>query len=64
MKILVHLFYKLFSYGKAERKAASVSVLTGDSAEKRRLYERALEGAAIEQKKILDEYDKKFGYQG
>ncbi len=42
----------------------SVRTLRGDSAEKRELYRRALEGAAIDQKKIVDEYNEKFKYQG
>lgn len=45
-----------------ERIKVSVRVLIGDSIEKRRLYERALKGADLEQKKILEEYERKFGY--
>lgn len=64
MKKLVQLVNALFTSNKAEQKSASVRILTGNSDEKRRLYERALKGADLEQKKILDEYERRFGYQG
>ncbi len=61
---LKRLFNKLFVAEKTENGSVSVRTLGGDSVEKRRLYERALEGAAAEQKKTVDEYKKKFEYQG
>ena len=54
----------MIKMNKTENGSASVRTLGGDSVEKRRLYERALEDAATDQKKIIDEYKKKFEYQG
>mgnify|MGYP001573482866 CR=1 FL=1 len=61
---LIRLLNKLFMADKLENGSVSVRALDGDSVEKRRLYKRALEGAATDQKKIVDEYKKKFEYQG
>lgn len=63
---LIRLLNRLFVADKTENGSDHVSVraLGGDSVEKRRLYERALDGAAADQKKIVDEYNKKFEYQG
>ena len=61
---LIRLLNKLFVADKSENGPTSVRALGGDSVEKRRLYKRALEGAAADQKKIVDEYKKKFEYQG
>jgi hypothetical protein len=62
---LIKLLNKLFIMAdKTKNNSVSVRALGGDSAEKRRLYERALEGAATDQKKIVDEYNKRFEYQG
>ena len=61
---LIRLLNKLFVADKTENGSVSVRTLGGDSVEKRRLYERALEGAATDQKKIVDEYKERFEYQG
>jgi hypothetical protein len=61
---LIKILNKLFVGDKAERCSVSARTLGGDSVEKRRLYKRALEGAATDQKRIVNEYNKKFEYQG
>ena len=61
---LIKTIGRIFKTGQADDKAVSVRTLgSGDSAEKRRLYERALQGAAADQKKVLAEYRRKFKYQ-
>ncbi len=61
---LIRLLNKLLATEKPGNDAVSIRTLDGDSIEKRRLYERALNGAATEQKRVVDEYKKKFEYQG
>jgi hypothetical protein len=60
---LIRLLNKLFVADEPGNGSVSVRTLEGDSVEKRHLYERALEGAAADQKKIIDEYKKKFECQ-
>lgn len=53
---------KLF-VNKPGNGAVSIRTLDGDSPGKRQLYKRALEGAAIDQKKIVEAYNKKIEFQ-
>lgn len=55
---------KLFVANNSGNGGVSIRTLGGDSPGKRQLYERALEGAALDQKKIVDAYNKKFEFQG
>lgn len=54
------LLKKMFGTPKKEESISIRALPRGESPEKRELYKRALEGAAIDQKKIIAEYDKKF----
>ena len=43
---------------KSKNESVSISTLTGESEAKRRLFSRALDAAAVDQKKILVEYQR------
>jgi hypothetical protein len=53
-------FLKQLLAGKSDNRI-SIRDLAGDSVAKRRAYERALKGAAEDQKKVIADYHKKFG---
>lgn len=63
-KDIVQKFAEPHPSAKPVNGAVSIRTLGGDSPGKRQLYEQALEGAALDQKKIVDVYNKKFEFQG
>lgn len=55
------LISRVFSKKSADERVSVSVLLGGDTPEKHRLYERALKGAAEDQKKVIADYHKKFG---
>ena len=53
---MIHFLKKIFGEEKPDAR-----VLVGNSPEKLRIYERALERAAEDQKQVIADYNRKFG---